>query len=165
MNPFIESGMTFGPFPDDDIFRIEESKLLKQCTGSKTVEFIWKKRDTLMMFVEAKSSSPINRAGNEDNYRRFIDEIKHKFVDSFNFLMAGLYERRSGHEEIPVGIKTVDYKKVHFRFVLIIKGHKSTWLSPLKRELETVLKEHRNIWNSEVIVLNDITAREEKFIT
>ena len=58
MDAFIESNMTFGPFPDDHIFRIEQSKLLTRCDGVKTVEFIWRKTAYDMRFVEEKSSSP-----------------------------------------------------------------------------------------------------------
>lgn len=164
MDAFVESGMTFGPFNDADVFRIEKSKLLEKCAGTKTVEFIWKKKKTVMVFVEAKSSSPIDREGNENKYRDFISEIKNKFINSFNLLEAGLYKRRTGYNEIPEGIRTADYSKIQFNFVLIIRGHEETWLPPLQRELEKELKTYRRIWGSQVFVLNDKLARENSFI-
>lgn len=58
MEAFVESGMTFGPYSDDEFFYIEKSKMLKKCQGIKTVEFIFHPKKSLLYFVEAKSSSP-----------------------------------------------------------------------------------------------------------
>ena len=165
MDAFVESNMTFGPFPDDHIFRIEQSKLLTKCDGVKTVEFIWRKTAYDMRFVEAKSSSPLNTPGNEKNYDAFLAEISSKFIDSLNLYIAGLFERRTGHNEIPAAFKEADYKKMNFKFVLILKGHERVEpLVGLKTELEKRLKSNRRIWNSEVYVLNEQMARESHYI-
>ena len=115
--------------------------------------------------MEAKSSSPVNRAGNETNYQRFLTEITEKFSDSFELFMAGLLERRNGHEQIPEVLKKADYKNMRFRFILIIKGHEDAWLPPLKEELDRKMKSLHKIWDSQVIVLNDKLAREKHLIT
>lgn len=165
MDSFVESGMTFGPFPDDRIFRIEKSTLLQKCNGIKTVEFIWHRKDFAMHFVEAKQSSPLNRPGNEDNYERFISEISAKFVDSLNLYLSGLLERRPGHTDIPDSLKKADYKKMQFKFILILKGHENEEpLVGLRTELERRIRSYRRIWNSEVLVLNEQMARSNHYI-
>lgn len=165
MDAFVESEMTFGPFPDDRIFRIERSKLLNKCDGVKTVEFIWRRGNYDMRFVEAKKSSPLNTPGNEKNYDDFLTQISRKFVDSLDLYIAGLLERRTGHDEIPPAFKAADHKKMNFRFILILKGHERVEpLVGLKTELEKRLKTNRRIWNSEVYVLNEQMARESHYI-
>lgn len=62
MQPFVESGMTFGPFDDEKIFYIEKSKMLKHCQGIRPVEFVYHKKKYVLMFIEAKSSSPIKNS-------------------------------------------------------------------------------------------------------
>lgn len=165
MKTFEESGMTFGPFPDEKVFGIEKSRMFNRCNNIKPVEFIYHKSRYMLMFIEAKSSSAIDREGNEDNYKAFIEEILQKFEDSFNLYMAGILERKSGHEDISLELKNADYQKMNFRFVLVIKGHEESWLPPLKLEFEKRMKRFRAIWNSEVVVLNDSMAREYRLIS
>lgn len=165
MDAFVESEMTFGPYRDECIFRIEKSKLLQKCDGVKTVEFIWKKKANDMRFVEAKKSSPLNTPGNETNYETFLNEITSKFIDSLNLYIAGLLERRTGHDEIPTAFRGADYSKMNFKFVLILKGHER--LEPLvglKTDLEKRMKVSRRIWNSEVFVFNEQMARNARYI-
>lgn len=159
-----ESGMTFGPFHDWEIFLIEKSQLLQKCNGVKTVEFIYRKTKNKLYFIEAKSSSAVIREGNEKNYEKFLMEIMRKFEDSLSLLIAGLSERRDDHGQISDAIKSMDYKKVNFKFFLIIKGHEQIWLPPLQLELEKRLKHFLSIWNAELIVLNDTLALEQGII-
>lgn len=165
MEAFVESGMTFGPFRDWEVFLIEKSKLLQRCNSAKTVEFIYRKSNTMLYFVEAKSSSAVLRPGNEENYEEFLSEIVCKFEDSFGLLVAALAGRRDDHGQISDAIKDMEYEKVNFKFFLIIKGHEKTWLSPLQLELEKRLKHFLSIWNSKVIVLNDEFALEQGLIS
>ena len=165
MESFVESGMTFGPFDDMDIFRIEKSCLLSKCRNTKTVEFIWKQRKNRMIFVEAKSSSPVIKGQKREHYEKFIAEITNKFVDSFNLLVAGLMKRRTGWEDIPTGLTDADYPHMEFKFILIVKNHEETWLEPLRMELEKTMKDHHKIWNSTVIVMNELIAREKHLVT
>lgn len=165
MISFVESGMNFGEFDDANVFRIEKSHLLQRCQGVQTVEFIWKKKKTKLVFVEAKSSSPIVSGQKREHYETFITEIVGKFLDSFNLLVSCLLKRRTGWEEIPDGIRTeVDYSKIQFQFVLIINGHEEKWLPGLQKELQESMKKHHKIWNSTVVVMNDKIAREQHFI-
>ena len=165
MVKIVESGMVFGPFQDWEVFRIEQSRLLQKCNGSKTVEFIYRKKKNMLYFIEAKQSSAVISKGNKENYERFLTEIKYKFEDSFDLLMTALLGRRDDHGEINATIKKIDYEKLNFYFFLIIKGHEETWLPPLREELEKRLKHFLTIWNGKLIVLNDKLALEEGIIS
>jgi len=52
-----ESGMLFGEYPKDSVFRIEECALLRSIDSAKPVEFILLK-DLCLFFVEAKNFIP-----------------------------------------------------------------------------------------------------------
>ena len=93
-----------------------------------------------------------------------MKEIIQKFEDSMYLVLAGLMERKAGHEEISEGLKKADYAKMNFIFLLILNGYQDVWLPPLKQDLEQKMKSFRTIWNSEVIVMNDTMAREERLI-
>lgn len=64
-----ESEMTFGPFPEENVFQIEKSPCydkLWKCRGVKPCEFILLQENKLF-FIEAKTSSP--RTPSEDSNR------------------------------------------------------------------------------------------------
>lgn len=164
MKTFTESGMTFGPFPESQVFCIEKSRMLNHCQGIKSVEFIYHKRKYVLMFIEAKSSSPIRRSGNMENYERFLEEITQKFVDSFQLYMAGLLKRKSGYDEINAQLMDADYEKMKFVFALVIHGHEEGWLPPLAEDLKRKMKRFQEIWKNELVVMNEKMAKEEKLI-
>ena len=166
MNSFVESGMIFGPFPDEKIFRIEQSRMQQACTGVKTVEFIWHRKKNVLCFVEAKSSSPINPTQKKDDAPSFSEEIYTKYRDSVELFMVGLLERRAGHDEIPFDIKNANFKKIQFKFVLILKGHeREDLLAALQMDLERRLSALKSIWGAQILVLNEQMAREEHYIS
>lgn len=59
---FIESGMTFGPFEEENFFHIEKSEVYRQIESQvKIVEFVLLKQtgtNSQIWLVEAKQSSP-----------------------------------------------------------------------------------------------------------
>ena len=61
-------------------------------------------------------------------------------------------------------IQKTDDSVAEFQFVLVIKGHKLEWLLPLQDEFKRKLINHTKIWNSEVIVINEIIAEKMKLI-
>lgn len=166
MNSFVESGMTFGPFRDETFFLIEKSRMLRSCTGVKVVEFIWHRKKNVLCFVEAKSSSAINRPGNENEHEAFMREICSKFTNSVDLFLAGLLERKTGHEEIHTSIKNADYHQIQFKFVLILKGHeREDLLAALRMDLEHRLAASKSIWGCQILVLNEQMAKEHHFIS
>ena len=91
----IESGMTFGPFPENQCFYIEKSKgyaaiqehvqmaefLLLRTSNEKPV--IW--------IVEAKSSTP--RPETQPDFDDFIAEIREKLINAFSLGWASCLKR------------------------------------------------------------------------
>lgn len=166
MNSFVESGMTFGPFRDETVFLIEKSQMMRACTRVMTVEFIWHRKKNVLCFVEAKSSSPINRKGKEEEYEAFLKEITTKFSHSIDLFLAGLLERRAGHEEIHANIKNADYRIIQFKFVLILKGHENEdLLEGLRIDLTDRMTALRSMWSGQLLVLNEQMAKEHHFIS
>ena len=98
--------MVFGPFEDTKVFNIEKSKMFNRCNNIKPVEFIYLKKRYMLIFVEAKSSSPINREGNEVKYEEFIQEILQKFL--FNAYLLPLFMPNVGQK------RQFSAREIHF---------------------------------------------------
>lgn len=62
----IESKMVFGPFEEANVFEIEKSNV-NQMIGEhiRTVEFVLRRKENQILFIEAKSSSPQERTSKE----------------------------------------------------------------------------------------------------
>jgi hypothetical protein len=157
---FIESGMTFGPFPDGQCFYIEKSACYEKVQeGVQMAEFLLLKQQQqgpTVWVVEAKSSSP--RPETQPNFTEFIDEIRNKLTNGFLLAVAARLQRHPVAEsELPDAFKTLDLKARGFRFVLVINGHKQEWLEPLQNALVQALKPVVKTWAlpaTSVAVLN-----------
>ena len=155
-----ESGMTFGPFSEDKVYRIEQSDAYTELGyGVKVVEFIYRKNEDKLFFIEAKKSSPMPEG---DNFRKYIDDISEKFVHSFNLWLTLNLKRRK--DDIPSEIRDVTMAKQIFRFILVINGHEKEWLPPIKAALERKMLAEIKIWEHEIIVINDKQAKERGLI-
>ena len=96
-----ESGMIFGEYVEENVFRIEKSKLHDKIgNGVKVVEFILINEPNKLNFIEAKSSSPQPREDNMERFDEFIGEITDKFIHSFNLYYSGIMKRNNGYDEI-----------------------------------------------------------------
>ena len=134
MKRIIESGMVFA-FPEDEIFQIEGSELHSSVgDGIKTVEFIACLKDDELNFVEAKSSSPKPTQDNQERFEEFISEIADKFMHSFYLYLSAFLGRRR-KSKITGRVAAVDHSKAKYKFILIIRGHRIEWLSPLRDAL------------------------------
>lgn len=149
-----ESGMTFGPFEESCVFKIESSQLYQnvQKNEVKTVEFVLKESGQLR-FVEAKSSSPKPNQGNGEKFETFIDEIYRKFLHSINLFYAGILGQHESNNDIPDNMKIAE--TVSIKFILVIKGHEIDWLPPIAEALNRKMKPILSIWNSQIAVFND----------
>lgn len=161
----IESKMVFGPFNEADIFEIERSNV-NQLIGEhiRTVEFIMRRADEQILFIEAKSSSPQEQTGKE-RYDEFITEIVEKFVQSFEIYHALRYNRYRTDMRIGEHLLQQEWDKVDIKFVLVIHGHKKEWLPPLREALMKKMREYLKIWKSTVVVLNDEMAMNYHLIS
>lgn len=160
----LESGMIFGNYKPEQVFWIENSQMHNDIgSGVKCVEFILLRGMDKIFFIEAKSSSPKSDTS-WDRYQEFLDEIKDKFIHSFNVFCAWYTGRLIDEGEIGTELSAVAYPDAKFVFILIIRGHKKEWLLPLQEELNQKLRHHKAIWRSNVIVMNDEIARKNQLI-
>lgn len=158
-----ESGMVF-EFEDDQIFQMEGSELHRRMGDAiKTVEFITCLKDNELDFVEAKSSSPRPTQDNQERFEEFITEIADKFIHSFHLYLSAILGRHQNHK-INGSFVALDNSKVQYKFILIIKGHQIEWLLPLKDALEKKILPHRKIWQSKVILMNEVVAKKYKLV-
>lgn len=162
-----EPGLKFGPYEESDVYRIEKSKLLqsKRFQGIKITEFILRRQlkgmDTFSM-IEAKSSSPYS---NDVEYNEFIESIAQKFSNTLNIMCALHIGREHLKEEkVPEFVKSDVIAGSNLQFILVINGHKSEALVPIKNSLEKRLKRLMKIYDIKVIVINENFARKYKLI-
>lgn len=159
-----ESGMVFGNYRPEQVFKIENSHMHDQAgMGIKSVEFVLLRGTDKILFVEAKSSSP-RETTSWERYQEFLNEVKEKFIHSFNMLCAWYLGRLDDAGEVGADLGAVSCDKVNFIFVLVIRGHKESWLQPLQEELNQKLRYHNSIWKSRVIVMNDMIAQKYHLI-
>ena len=168
---FVESGMSFGPYPEGHCFRIEKSNIYKNLGhGVKIVEFLLFRQNSQppkIWVVEAKFSAP--RPENKLDFDKFIGEIREKLVNALTLAVASCLKRHESAEtELPELFKTLDLMNSDFRLVLIIKGHRENWLPPLQDALKKALHPTVKTWGLSamaVAVINDEKARELELIT
>lgn len=154
MVTFEESKMVFS-FPEDDVYRIEKSSLLAEVELKATECVV--RRGEVLMFVEAKSSTPQPRT--VEKFDDFIDDITTKFTHSLVFYNAVML--RHEDEELPKNVKVADLSNISYSFVLVIHGHKIEWLPPLMDALKSRMRYTLKLWNISdvaVKVMNDQMA-------
>jgi hypothetical protein len=172
VEPIIESGMAFGPYPDGHVFYIEKSAVIgkinknaKKDEGVQIAELLLLKLENKLptiWVIEAKSSSP--QPSNQIDFDDYINEIREKLSNSLSLFFALYLKRHSTCEsELSKAFQQANMSIVRFNLVLIINGHNEKWLQPLLDALKTSLKPMVKIWTlspTSVKVLNDNGARE-----
>lgn len=167
--PIIESGMTFGFYPEGHCFYIEKSATYQKIKqGVKIAEFLLlhSQDDSIVWIVEAKQSSP--RPETQPNFDDFLLEIQEKLTNALTLSVATCLKRHSTYEELPNSFQTLDLEKASFRLILVIKGHQEAWLPPLQDALKKALNPTIKTWNlsaTSVVVLNDTMARLQGLIS
>lgn len=170
---FVESNMTFGPYPEGHCFRIEKSEVYTDLQQDiKIAEFILfrpenEEKAPAICIVEAKSSTP--RPETQPNFDDFITEIRDKFINAFSIgLSCCLKRHKKSDKELPEPFKNLYLSQVEVQFFLIINGHKDEWLPPIKDELHKSLRVMIKTWalsSKSVLVLNNELAKKYKFIS
>jgi hypothetical protein len=164
--PIIESGMTFGPYPEGQCFYIEDSACYKGIQeGVQMAEFLLlrqqKDKAPVVWVVEAKSSCPRELTS-------YIDDIRIKLTNGFLLGVAACLKRHAtAQAELPESFKTLDIQSASFRFVLVIKGVPEFHLEVLQSALALALKPLVKTWAlppTSVMVLNDALAQKHGLI-
>lgn len=170
---FSESGVNF-ELPKEFLFRIERSNTLLSLQGIKTAEFLFlddKNGSIKIWIIEAKLGSP--QPAKEEDFNKFINEVKDKLHDSLSLFLAIYLERHL--KELPTNFQQVDLENVNFNLVLLMTSPKfnenEDWLTSLQNSLQEVLnpliKKMPKIWkfySNKVIVMNTEIAQQYKLI-
>jgi hypothetical protein len=163
MEPIIESGMKFGPYPEGDFFYIEKSKTYQKIQSSlKIAEFLLVKspEKPVIWIVEAKSSTP--RPETTPGFGNFIEEIREKLSNALTLGISIWLNRHANNEHLPQSFQAIDLGTVDFRLVLVIKDHQRSWLPPLQEALQSAMKPTMKIWNlspTSIVVINGAMAK------
>ena len=148
----IESGLAFGSYSKEALFRVEESEIRKSL-DLRTVEFILRYTDNEILLIEAKSSSP--KPGNQENFDEYIGEIFDKFVHSIDLYFSLVVNRLNDTAgDMPDFFRKADYATSKITLLLVINGHRISWLPPIKDALKSRLKRHIKTWRLDVAVMN-----------
>lgn len=161
----IESGMTFGPYPDDDCFELERSAIYRRIQqGVMMAEFALIKSQpnepSHIWLVEAKSSAP--HPGNQPRFDEYVDEVKQKLVNALHLVLAARLNRhREAANDLPAGFNALSLQE-GFKLVLVIKDYQEAWLTPLQEALNTTfitLRKTFGLMPNSIAVINDQMAR------
>jgi hypothetical protein len=158
----IESGMTFGPYPEGTCFYIEKSTCYQSIqTGIKIAEFILLKDDTLWI-VEAKSSVPKEFDG-------YLAEIETKLKNAFELSLAIRLKRHSQtcFGELSEKIQKTNLAKQTVKLVLVIRGVPEEHLISIQDALSKKMRMMMKLWaikHNSVMVLNDAGAKTKGLI-
>jgi hypothetical protein len=162
-----ESGMSFGPFSEDNVFAIESSPLFTNLgKGLKIAEFVllrdFTNRPQEAWVVEAKSSAP-------KEHTDYVDEIRQKFTNSIQLTFASCLKRhRNATELLPPGFLNLDLENCPIKCILVVRNFPKAWLDPLQKAL---IKEMNSLVKTmglkpgSVVVINDEMARGRNLIT
>ena len=116
----------------------------------------------VLWVVEAKSSTP--RPETQPNFDEFIAEIRGKLVNAFSLGWASCLRRhRQATAELPTPYKKLDLSQVDVRFVLVINGHRESWLPPIQEALKKELHSTVKTWSfgpTSVAVINEELAEQ-----
>lgn len=139
----LESGLTFGPFDDNDCFCVEQSALYAGIgEGVKMVEFMLIRPGSdnvpKLLCVEAKSSAP--RPTSEADFERYFDDIREKMSNAVSLYIAARVGRHgTAGDEMPPGLKTPALEAISVSLILVVSAAEEDWLPPLQDKLRQVL--------------------------
>ncbi len=177
--PIVESGLTFGPFPEGYCFYIEKSDVYQQINkqvqrinqenkeGVKIAEFLLLRDNEdfpTIWIVEAKSSAPHPKS--KDNLDKYIKDICDKCLNSL-ILTSSLKRNPNANDKLSENFKQIDIASVQFVFTLVINGFKEEWITDLQDALRIALKPTIIKWallSKNILVLNEDGARHKKLI-
>ena len=169
--PIVESGMTFGPYPEGQCFHVEKSGAYAAIQhGVPMAEFlllrIENERPPVIFVVEAKSSTPQPKT--QPDFEDFINDVREKLVNAFSLGWAACLKRhREADTELPDPFKTLDLSQAQVRFVLVIKGHHESRLPPIQDAMAIALRSTVRTWSfnpNSAVAINDVLAEKHGLI-
>lgn len=161
-----ESGMKFDTFSKSKLFNIEKSKIVKNLgSGYKKVEFIALDKNNNVVIIEAKSAGYI-KSNESKNYRKNIEHLVEKFENSINiFFSLMLRRQKNSGNEVGRELIEVDLSRSKVICYLIINGGKPEVCSQISITLQSELRKILDIYNIQIIAINDKMAKKYKLIS
>ena len=156
-----ESGMTFGPFAETDVFELERI-LTNLSFGDHVskVEFVVKAgsgESGAVRFVEAKSSIPRESGA-------FLDEIRQKMNHALAVWMGALIGRHPEvQHRLTANLSDVEHARLPIECYLVIRGVPDAMLPPFSDKFRQSMKSEQRIWAirpERIKVLNENKARK-----
>lgn len=171
-----ESGMRFGEYNENQVFRIETSnqytRSLRQ-NSIKSCEFILQ-RENKLYFFEAKSSCPrqiigdissTERKKKKEAYDKFVEEIVLKMRHSLS-LYGNILLKRYTQDDVPNTMITPNLMDKTIYLIVVINTNGIWEPEPeLEDDLNLHLNDVMQIWKIQrLLVISDHIAREKHFI-
>ena len=166
-----ESGMKFGEYRKEDVFRIESSETyisMFRGKDTKTVEFVMCHNDDLI-FLEAKTSAPNYKNAadkNKEKYDEFVSSINQKFCNSVDLFFSSILGRH-GKSEISQELLELDYSNIKILFVIVIKkgSEYKDSLRHYQEKFNIELRTKMKLWRiSNVLVIDEEKARKRGLV-
>lgn len=157
----VESGMTFGPFAESDLFELERV-LTKLDFGDHVnkAEFVVKVgtgKTVAVRFVEAKTSIPRESDA-------FLDEVRQKMNHALAIWIGALTGRHPKVKTLlPANLSRLEHAKLPIECYLVIPDVPDAMLPPFSDKLRRSMQSERRIWSirsEHIQVLNTNKARK-----
>lgn len=164
---FVESDMTFGPFPTDSLYRIEnaaefEVQYRNGCKMSEAV--VCRPEKNSILSIEAKTSfaNPRSAEHGGESFQVDVQEIVEKLENSIDFFLKAKL-----CDYVPGAFSAIDYRTVTLLLILVIKTHSPEWLPDVQDALNQQIRSERRfdkLWHTEIVVLNEEMARRRGLV-
>lgn len=157
-----ESGMTFGPFAEDNVFCVEKSPFVMRLNGIKSCEFaLWLDEQNKLVFIEAKSSVPSARRSDKE-YEQYFTDMLEKFDNSLQLLLAATHGQQAElAQELSVKIAGLNWQRAKIQFYLVIPTVPKENAQHLTEKLKQTLSRQLKIWKAHAFVINEQMARSK----
>ena len=158
-----ESGVVFGRFSSDALYKIEHSQGHKNLgDGFKMVEFTYLNNQDLFV-IEAKSSIP--KPTSQPDYDNYWNEILEKFENALLLQMMGYLKRNQfAEEELPANHKNIEWKHTTIKLRLVIPPIPNKYLPSITEIFRKKMKKVKKLWcikDVDIFVINEEKAHDE----
>ena len=156
---FQESGLNFGPFEENSLFRIELSNGYRSIQEhTKIAEFIWVAPSSNLWVVEAKSTLP---RPTSEKYEAFFEDIKSKLTNTLVLTVTSLLHRQPEiYNELPQQFIDLDWATTKFKLTLVIPEAPNSHLPPITEKLRRILSGMRKPWGIDELSINVLNKEQ-----
>jgi hypothetical protein len=160
-----ESGLTFGPFIDDDLLYIEKYPPQRLKQQVKLCEFVWwNTAKQQLVAVEAKSSVP-DATNDPDAYAAFWRDINEKFDNAFQMITLAAHDRpQHTTSTLPASFQTLPWPTMSIVMYVVIPKAPDKFLAMLTDKLRAEMSVKQRLWQAEMFVINRQKAAKKQLV-